>query len=319
MKKNMKNLIRPLLPISVIKFFRNKKKQKKNIRILFQKDQIRFSCQGENLDGILPVLYWDKTPNFGDMIGPYLISKITGKPVLNILDLSVSGYMTVGSILQVVDRKGLVVWGSGLIEVPTEEVVRSIKKYEPKVLSVRGKETARHLENIGIKVENAGAFGDPALIMPLFYTPKSQRNINDIAVCPHYIHKPKFCKYFDNDESIKLIDVQMDLESVIDDITSTGVCISTSLHGLIMSQAYGIPWVWLEVVDANLKGDDFKFNDFFSTLNQSQVAHVRVSLEELAALDLKKVAAKASLPDKYYKEELIFAALKKQLISSNHI
>lgn len=64
----------------------------------------------------MPVFYWDGTPNFGDLVGPYLISKITGKLVLNVKDLKHSGIMAVGSIVQLLDRKDMVIWGSGLMQ-----------------------------------------------------------------------------------------------------------------------------------------------------------------------------------------------------------
>ena len=137
---------------------------------------------------------------------------------------------------------------------------------------------------------------------PFFITKKGDINLWD-------------AKFFSEEKGLEIVDVQRDLEYVVDNISSSKACISTSLHGLIISQAYGVPWVWLEIVDDNLRGDDFKFKDFFSTLNESQVVRVRVTLQELAGLDLKVIASKASLPDKQYKEELILGAIEARLAS----
>lgn len=305
-----------LLPRKVVGYIIKKinSNKNKNIRIVFENHKVIISSKDSYGEGFVPVVYWDGRPNFGDMIGPYLISKITGKPVLNILDSTMPGFMAVGSILQLINRKGMIVWGTGLMKEPTDQVIRKLKSYEPEVLTVRGEETAKCLEKAGIKVANMDALGDPGLIMPFFYTPKLKKNVKQVAICPHYIHKLKFMSVFSEQTGVEFIDVQNDLESVVDGISASGVCISTSLHGLIISQAYGVPWVWLEVVDDNLAGRDFKFNDFFSTLDSSQVSHVKINLQYLAELDLHEIAAKASLPVKKYKEDLILDSLKKNLI-----
>lgn len=311
--KLFKTIIQYILPENIIKFLDHKRNRDK--RIIFGNRKAVISHKKNNMEGILPVLYWDRVPNFGDVIGPYLVSKITGKPVLNILHSTAPGFLTVGSILQLIDRKNMVVWGSGLIEQPTDKMIAKIKKYDPEVLSVRGKETARYLEEAGVQISNMDALGDPALIMPLFYKPTLKKSAGRVGICLHYMHKPNFLSITAEQEGIKFIDVQKDLEHVIDEICSSEVCISTSLHGLIISQAYGVPWVWLEVSDNNLKGGDFKFKDFFSTLNSSQIAHSKVALKDLESLDFQAIAAKATIPEKRYKEELILGALKERLVS----
>lgn len=264
------------------------------------------------LQDFMPVFYWDDMPNFGDVVGPYLISKITGKPVLNIKKLQYPGIMAVGSIIQMLDRENMVIWGSGLMHKLTDEQMKAFKKYNPEILSVRGRETAKHLLEAGIDVPDQSTYGDPALILPLFYSPVVS-GPKVIGICPHYIHKSHFLEYTSDRKNLKIIDVQKDMETVVNSISSSSVCISTSLHGLIIAQAYNIPWVWLEIIDNNLGGEDFKFKDFFSTINESQVSHVRVRMEEVKNLKYKEIAEKASLPGKLYSEELILESLKTYL------
>lgn len=303
--------IKSLIPKEArVKFYRFLNKDS-SIRLYFENNTALLDPKNKNIQGLIPVFYWDGEPNFGDVVGPYLISKITGKPVLNIKNLQYPGIMTVGSIIQLLNRKNMVIWGSGLMYKPTDDQVRALKKYNPEILSVRGQETAKQLLEAGINVPDQSTYGDPALILPLFYTPKVSGS-KRIGICPHYIHKSHFLEYFnDNDkDNLKIIDVQKDMETVVDSISSSSVCISTSLHGLIIAQAYNIPWVWLEVFDNNLGGEDFKFKDFFSTINESQVSHVRVKMEEVKNLNYKEIAAKASLPDKLYSEERILESLK---------
>jgi len=283
-----------------------------SIRLFFKNDIVLITYKDKAIQELVPVFYWDSVPNFGDVIGAYLVSRITGKQVLNVHSLQHAGIMAVGSILQMINRENMVVWGSGLIAEPTDEVIENLRKYKPKILSVRGSKTAKHLSEAGIAIPDQSVYGDPALILPLFYNP-SVSSSKKVGVCPHYIHKSHFLKNIPNQDGLKVIDVQKDMESVVDSISSSTVCISTSLHGLIIAQAYGIPWVWLEVSDNNLTGDDFKFKDFFSTLDESQVSHFRIKMEEVDSIDFLAIAANATLPNKLYNEELILESLKKHL------
>ena len=50
-------------------------------------------------------------------------------------------------------------------------------------------------------------------------------------------------------------------ENVIDSIVSCKAVVSSSLHGLICSDAYSIPNLWLD--EFKLQKGDFKFKDYF--------------------------------------------------------
>ncbi len=309
---SIKRIVKALIPLEGVEVINKLLNKNSKIRIYSENNLLVVDRKNNRVQGLSPVFYWDDAPNFGDVIGPFLISKITGKPVLNIYRNDFTGLMTVGSILQEVDRSGMAVWGSGLIERPSEALISRIKYHNPEILSVRGKETEKILSEAGIAISDGNAFGDPALLLPLFYNAEKSRP-EGIGFCPHYIHKSLFPASLDEKEGFKIIDVQKDMKSVVDEIASAGVCVSTSLHGLIIAQAYGVPWVWLEIIDNNLVGDDFKFKDFFSTINDDQVAHVKVQVSEVGHLDYVKIAENATLPDKLYDEKLILGVLNKYL------
>lgn len=311
--KKVIGFIKALLPDKVVEVVGKRVRARRGVRLMIGNQKIVIDRRMCGAEGVVPVIYWDGVENFGDSIGPYLVSKITGKAVLNTIDSMRPGLMTVGSILQLVDRQGIVVWGSGLIERPSRSLLEKIKKYQPKILTVRGYETASCLQEAGLTISNMDALGDPGVLMPLFYKPKKEKGVDVVALCPHYMHKSDFIRTFSEAEDVKIVDVQRDLEHVVDEIASSNVCISTSLHGIIMSQAYGVPWVWLEVVDNNLDGDEFKFNDFFTTLRGDGFPHVRVASQDLASIDIKALAKKACLPEKKYDEELILKALRREL------
>lgn len=312
------SILKGIVPNSIYANTANYMRRDNDIKIYINNHIVTIDRKTGDTKGFVFVLYWDGKPNFGDLIGPYLISKITNKPVLNITKECDSGFMTVGSILQLIDRKNMVVWGSGFIQNPTEEVINNIKRFSPEILSVRGKKTVEYLVEANISIPENIVYGDPALILPLFYEPLL-KGPKKIGVCPHFMHKSNFLAEIVQDDFIKIIDVQTDVESAVDAISSSSVCISTSLHGLIIAQAYGIPWVWLEIYDKNLLGNDFKFKDFFSTLNEEQVTHVKVKLEDIKNINYKEIAERATLPEKNYNESLILHALKKYLNKNTDI
>jgi hypothetical protein len=108
------------------------------------------------------------------------------------------------------------------------------------------------------------------MLLPRFYSPKPRADANGkIAIVPHYAHK----KHFDSlqDEGVHVVDVQEDPDTVVDQIAASQQCLSTSLHGIIVAQAYGIPWVWLRISGERLLGGDFKFEDFFTVINRASV------------------------------------------------
>lgn len=91
--------------------------------------------------------------------------------------------------------------------------------------------------------------------------------------------------------------VRRDFRDVVDSIANSRAVVSTSLHGLIVAQAYGIPWIWLNVVDEPLWGSEFKFEDFFSTVDRDAVQVCEINSNELPQIDLQKLATHARLPD----------------------
>jgi len=107
--------------------------------------------------------------------------------------------------------------------------------------------------------------GDPGLLLPLIYTPRIRKEFR-LGIIPHYIHYELFksSNIYNDILIIKLAD--SNIERIIDQINSCDYTISTSLHGLIVSHAYGIKSIWYKVKNRELQGDDIKFYDYFSSV-----------------------------------------------------
>lgn len=244
------------------------------------------------------VYWWDGKPNFGDVIGPWLVSNITQKTPINgrAIKRSSPPLMAVGSILNMLEQDGTVVWGSGLMTTLSDQTSARLRSLsDVSVRAVRGKLTRSELiRKLGWEVPEV--YGDPALLLPRFF-PAVENNFEAkrIAIVPHYVHT----EYFKSaaSEATKIIDVHDGMERVVREIANSRVCISTSLHGLIIAQAYGVPWVWVRVTDSRLGGDTFKFRDFFSTLDSSVVSSIEVAKGEISKLNFEEVAQSATLPE----------------------
>ena len=57
-----------------------------------------------------------------------------------------------------------------------------------------------------------------------------------------------------------------DIERLVRQMLSCASTVSSALHGLVVSVAYGIPTRWVRVSD-RIMGDCSKFYDFFASLN----------------------------------------------------
>lgn len=216
-------------------------------------------------------LFWSKyrPKNFGDWIGPYLYNRKTGTPPrFQRSSSNVPTIFSAGSIFRHIKApNSAIVWGSGVISADD----RFAKPKE--ILAVRGKLTRDICIQRGISCPPV--YGDPGLILPMFYQPKCTEKKFSIGFIPHFKEyeslKGRF--QFDTDE-ILIIDVTKSMETVIDQIVSCRATISSSLHGLIVSHAYQIPSGWARFTPPKEKriiGDEIKYYDYFSSFDAEEV------------------------------------------------
>ncbi|WP_235041858.1 glycosyltransferase [Vreelandella profundi] len=252
--------------------------------------------------GVINLFYWDKKKNFGDKIGPFLVKQASGRLVQNVFQQPDEdhGLLVVGSIIGMLDRPGLDIWGSGLIRPLSKSKAAELAKFEPRmILAVRGYKTYSELrQKLGWDVPRV--FGDPALLLPNYLSKNKNKSktLGKVCMVPHYSHASLF-SHLPESENLSVLSVKDDPLSVVNDIATSKVCISTSLHGIIVAHAYGVPWVWLRIADKVLVGDAFKFEDFFTVLNAGAVATCDVKEEQallLSELEILKLAEKANLP-----------------------
>lgn len=203
--------------------------------------------------------------NLGDILSPIIANHFGSKKIIRISKRKchkVEHYFMIGSILQRCTSNSII-WGSGLIS------ENSICKENPKkVLAVRGPLTRQKLIEQGIACPEI--YGDPALLLPEVYPATKREAKYKLGIIPHFLDKndPGLKGFTDNSE-IKIIDIQnREPLKVIDDMLNCKKIISSSLHGLIISDAYHIPSVWTQF-SKPIEKDNFKFQDYFASVGRT--------------------------------------------------
>lgn len=136
-----------------------------------------------------------------------------------------------------------------------EAMKNADKKMSLDIRAVRGPLTASVLSNNGFDCPKV--YGDPAILMPLFYQPNINKQPGKVLIIPHFSKVDKYSQEFEN-----VIDTRTNKwEWFIDEIVSAEKVISSSLHGIILAESYGIPTVMLN----DYPGDRFKYDDYYQS------------------------------------------------------
>jgi pyruvyltransferase len=207
-------------------------------------------------DGKVPLAWWTNATNFGDLLSPWLVGKMTGYDVV-LADSEEPHYVAIGSIVRKV-RAQSIAWGTGSFGVEPAGQLDRNGKYK----AVRGPLTRSRL--LHFKVRCPEVYGDPALLAPLYYFPDIKVT-HDIGLVVRW-SEPSWPEV-EVGSGVKLISYGTDdVEGVIDAMLSCRRIISSSLHGLIVADAYGIPNAWL--ASRTPKGGEFKFHDYFASVRK---------------------------------------------------
>lgn len=196
--------------------------------------------------------------NYGDLLGAYLTEKISGRPVKwvrstkpGIKNYFKPVYATIGSILSHLSKK-TIVWGCGINSRDEKIIAR-------KLLAVRGPlSRKRALEQ---NLTCPAIYGDPALLLPLYYKPKKVTSFK-VGIVPHIIDFEEVSAWYKDVPDVAIIDFRTnDVEQTTDALAGCKHLLSSSLHGLIAAHAYGIPAVQVSFSD-RIHGDGVKYHDY---------------------------------------------------------
>ncbi len=223
---------------------------------------------------VVPAFWWDGHPNFGDDLTPWLLPHYGLAAAYR--SASTARLAGVGSILEFLPAGwDGAVWGSGLMEEAAHALPAAT------FLAVRG-ELTRELAGVRGEV----ALGDPGILVARHLRRPAVRS--DVGIVPHGHHRqhPGVLAATGGAARVSVVNVHGRAAPTVRAIAACRVIVTTSLHGLVTADAYGIPAVWT-TLDPPLGGGDFKFRDYESAMTPGRTRYVPydpdVPLEALAA------------------------------------
>lgn len=244
-----------------------------------------------------PIKYFDSVLNVGDQINPYLVGVILGQETFNVRSGRLKHVVGLGSMFHVANKNSII-WGTGII---SEESAFRFKTKCLSVKAVRGRLTENILVENGVVGRNDVVLGDPGLLMPLFYKPSIEK-VSTVGVVPHYVDAD--LPFFKENDDIAVIHVRKGPESFIDQLLSCDFIVSSSLHGLILADAYGIPNKWVSFSD-KITGGTFKYHDYYSTTDKPDEGCFFVDGEECFSELIGNIEKHVSVKNYIFNKELL--------------
>ena len=194
--------------------------------------------------------------NLGDSLSAVMVAALSGRPVHNVpFQWPVAKLVAVGSIGHAI-RDGLaVVWGAG-VSIRGGVLARNARRTSFDVRAIRGRISAQHYRDFGIKVPDV--YGDPVWLLPSIFDEPVEKKY-ELGVIPHIQDveghlpgappKPDSLRYVVDEadaRGIAIINTWHEptfggLLAKLQLIRSCKRIASQSFHGIVIAEAYGIP------------------------------------------------------------------------------
>lgn len=225
---------------------------------------------------VIAAYWWDGHPNFGDDLTPWLLPKYGVVPIHRVA--SAASFAGAGSVLEFLPPTfDGAIWGSGLMHSRPHSLPNA------RVLAVRGAHT-RDL----IGAPSDVALGDPGILASRHIRrPQTRWEIGLVPHGHHRGHEGLRRLVAAAGHRVHVINVHQRAAAALREIAACGRIISTSLHGLITADSFGIPAAWTSL-QPPLDGGVFKFADYESVVTPGSSRFVPyedgVRLEDLVSL-----------------------------------
>lgn len=213
---------------------------------------------------------WSK--NWGDIVAPTIVKHFSNSKDLKTTRLrsETPKLLSVGSVMFAA-RYDDFIWGTGVIS----KTQRLYPLNQKNIFATRGPITRQFLINLGYSVPEI--YGDPALLYPQIYNPEIETT-HEWGIIPHYIDVDHPMVQTLVERGVKFIDICAGEEEFVDQLKSVKKVISSSLHGLIAADAYGIPNARINLT-GKLAGGDWKFKDYALSVNKNHFEGVQLSTD----------------------------------------
>ncbi len=214
---------------------------------------------------VVVVDWWTGHANWGDGYNVDLFEHLTGRKVVSLDEVAVHlgapVWVGTGSVLGLVRSRNARVWGAGFIQASDapRPALASARFH-----AVRGPRTAALLRRAGLPAPTT--FGDPGVLADAVYGARAQPPSSGVRFCliPHYVDmaSPEVAAFVERHPDVEVVDVTGDRVGIVDRVSRCTAVASSSLHGLILADALGVPSCRVRITES-LTGGDFKFEDYF--------------------------------------------------------
>jgi hypothetical protein len=258
--------------------------------------------------GTIPLSWVGKTAsqdylNLGDALSPVIVSMVSGLPVRHVASRSDEVRLAaVGTIGHMFEGGDVSFWGTGTSPHmnPTQSDSEKIPYSIPRDTKMRVYATRGPFTRALLAPDDNGpaVYGDPLWLLPRFHTAPVEKRY-ELGVILHLselvdrsytaVPRPDHLRYnvsAEDASSVKLINTVTAtsveaLRERLDDILACKRIVSTSLHGMVFAESYGIPCLYFSprAASAGLGNVDFetpdaidlRFNDLYRGLGQSSL------------------------------------------------
>jgi pyruvyltransferase len=210
-------------------------------------------------DHTVKAYWWRDIPNFGDAIAPLLLKRFADLDNVVWDTISHSSIASVGSILEHIPPlwEGYIL-GSGKLR-PDSRLF--LYNRRAKILALRGPLSAKG-------VLGTFALGDPGLLANELVG--IQERAWDVGIVPHWKDKEladRFTSLMPKKYSLKVIKCDDDPLDIVRQIGQCGKIVTSSLHGAIVADSFGIPRRIEACEKMSAEGGLFKFIDYSASIS----------------------------------------------------
>jgi pyruvyltransferase len=205
--------------------------------------------------------------NFGDDLTQVIVNSLSCRAVHWQTPRATHKLISLGSVMHYVEA-GDTVWGTGVRR------FADFRKQQTFVnvtwTAFRGPITrqvvSEKLKSLGQHVALPEVYGDPGMLLPYLYNKPMPIKYERITVA-HKRHFDKMHKAYGHLTPVISADTP-DWHTVVDAIRSAKIVFSSSLHGIIIAEAYGIPAYY---INGGIQEGRFKFDDYYASTGRKLI------------------------------------------------
>lgn len=183
--------------------------------------------------------FWGVGTNVGDTLTPVILEHFTKHKAEWVSSLEDNKLLMCGSILEFA-KPGDIVLGAGTYSCIKKDLhgvdVRALR---------------------GVLSGQAPAYGDPGVLLPLIYKPNVKKDTMT-GFIPHLWDQRTFQEGY--------IDVNLPWKEFVKAILKCDNIVTSSLHGAVIADAYGVPCEWIE--SPIVPGARIKYADYLTSMSK---------------------------------------------------